>query len=90
MSPTVNIFGQLLLLAVLLAAGGLFAYRVGRLYRLMMAAQPVTLGGDTGIRLRRFVSLVLVQTKMFDRPGIAVAHFLIFWGFIILTSLVIV
>jgi Fe-S oxidoreductase len=85
MSPTVNIFGQLLLLAVLLAAGGLFAYRVGRLYRLMMAAQPVTLGGDTGTRLRRFVSLVLVQTKMFDRPGIAVAHFLIFWGFVILT-----
>ena len=29
--------------------------------------------------------MVLGQSKMFEKPAIGVAHFLIFWGFIILT-----
>ncbi len=85
MSPTVNLFGQLLLLTVLLAAGGVFAYRIWRLYQPLLAAQPTTRRGDEGTRLRRVATMVLGQSKMFERPAIGIAHFLIFWGFIILT-----
>lgn len=85
MSPTVNIFGQLLLLAVLLAAGGFFFYRVWRLYQPLLAAQPTVRRGDTGTRVRRVATMVFGQSKMFERPVIGVAHFLIFWGFLILT-----
>src|SRR4051812_29435421 len=85
MSPTVNIVGQLLLLAVLLAAGGFFFYRVWRLYQPLRAAQPTVRRGDEGTRIRRVATMVLGQGKMFERPAIGVAHFLIFWGFIILT-----
>jgi hypothetical protein len=83
--PTGNIAGQLLLLAVLLAAGGAFLYRVWRLYRPLLAAQPTVRRGDEGTRVRRVLTMVLGQSKLFERPVIGVAHFLIFWGFIILT-----
>lgn len=85
MSPTVNSVGQLLLLAVLLAAGGVFLYRVWRLYQPLLTAQPTLRRGDEGTRARRVLTMVLGQSKMFERPAIGVAHFLIFWGFIILT-----
>ncbi len=85
MSPTVNLFGQVLLLLVLLAAGGFCAYRVWRLYQPLLAAQPIVRRGAPGVQLRRVATMVLAQSKMFDRPAIGVAHFLIFWGFIVLT-----
>jgi Fe-S oxidoreductase len=85
MAPTVNIAGQLFLLAVLLAAGGVFLYQIWRLYRPLLAAQPTVRRGDEGTRVRRVLTMVLGQSKLFERPVIGVAHFLIFWGFIILT-----
>jgi len=86
MAPTVNIIGQLLLLAVLAGAFGTFFWRVNQLYRLAIAGAPTTgWRGQEGTRVRRFAKMVLAQTKMFERPGIGIAHFAIFWGFIILT-----
>lgn len=85
MSPTINIAGQLLLLALIIGAGALFAVRTARLYRIMMAGAPTTRRGDEGTRLRRFATMVLGQSKMFEKPAIGVAHFLIFWGFLLLT-----
>ena len=85
MSPTVNIFGQVLLLLVLLGAGALFSYRIWQLYQPLLAAQPTVRRGDEGSSIRRMLTMVLGQAKMFERPAIGVAHFLIFWGFIILT-----
>ena len=86
MSPTVNIVGQLLLLAVLIGAFGTFFWRMRQLYRLAIAGAPTTdWQGNEGARLRRFAKMVLAQTKMFEKPGIGIAHFLIFWGFIVLT-----
>ncbi len=85
MSPTVNIYGQVLLFLVLLAAGAFFAYRVWRLYLPLRAAQPVVRRGEVGTQVARVGKMVFGQSKMFDRPAIGVAHFLIFWGFLILT-----
>lgn len=85
MSPTVNIFGQILLLLVLLGAGGLFSYRLWRLYQPLLAARPTVRRGDEGTGIRHAVTMVLGQSKMFERPAIGAAHFLIFWGFLILT-----
>ena len=85
MSPTVNVFGQVLLFLVLLVAGGFFGYRVWRLYQPLLAARPVVRRGATGTQLRRVATMVLGQSKLFERPAIGVAHFLIFWGFIVLT-----
>ncbi|MFN8536408.1 MAG: hypothetical protein U0232_02885 [Thermomicrobiales bacterium] len=85
MSPTVNIVGQLLLLLVLGGAFGTFFWRLNQLYRLAIAGATTTVPGDQATRLRRFGKMVLAQTKMFERPGIGLAHFLIFWGFIVLT-----
>lgn len=85
MSPTVNIVGQLLLVAILVGAFGVFFWRCNQLYRLAIAGAPTTVPADQGTRLARFAKMVLAQTKMFERPGIGLAHFLIFWGFIILT-----
>src|SRR5689334_25418964 len=85
MSPTVNIVGQLLLLLVLVGAFGTFFWRLNQLYRIAISGAPTTVPGDQGTRVRRFGKMVLAQTKMFERPGIGLAHFLIFWGFIVLT-----
>lgn len=86
MSPTVNIIGQLLLLVVLGGAFGIFFWRLNALYRLAVAGAPTTgTRGDEKTRLVRFARMVLAQTKMFEKPGIGIAHFLIFWGFIVLT-----
>ena len=85
MSPTVNIVGQLLLVVVLVGAFGTFFWRLNQLYRLAIAGAPTTVSGDQGTRIARFAKMVLAQTKMFEKPGIGLAHFLIFWGFLILT-----
>ena len=85
MSPTVNIVGQLVLVAILAGAFGVFFWRLNQLYRLAIAGAPTTVPADQGTRLVRFAKMVLAQTKMFEKPGIGLAHFLIFWGFLILT-----
>ncbi len=85
MSPTGNIIGQLVLLALVVLAFGYFFWRVGQLYQLMRTGAPDDRSGDHAVRLRRFAAMVLANNKLFDRPGIGLAHFLIFWGFIIIT-----
>jgi Fe-S oxidoreductase len=84
-SPTVNIVGQLVMLALIVGAFGLFGWRAARLYRLMRSGAPESRRGDEGTRVRRVVTMVLGQSKMLERPAIGLAHFLIFWGFTLLT-----
>jgi Fe-S oxidoreductase len=86
MAPTGSILGQLLLLALIAGAFGLFGWRLARLYRLVRAGAPEDRRGAAWPRLRRVAALVLGQTKLFEQPGIGLAHFVIFWGFIILTA----
>lgn len=85
MAATGGILGQLLLLAALALAAGVFTWRTARLYRLLRAGAPAVRHGDVGVRLGRVFRMVLAQDKLFEQPAIGLAHFLIFWGFIILT-----
>lgn len=81
MSPTGGLLGQLVILALIVAALGVAAWRTWRLARLLFAAAPESRGGDVAIRAKRFAKMILLQSKMFEKPGIGIAHFFIFWGF---------
>lgn len=85
MAPTGSILGQLLLLTLIAGAVALFGWRMARLYQLVRAGAPEDRRGALWPRLRRMAALVLGQTKLFEQPGIGLAHFVIFWGFMILT-----
>lgn len=85
MSPTGGLLGQVVILVLILGALGLGAWRTSRLYTLLRAGAPETRRGDTGTRVSRFVKMILLQSKMFEKPGIGIAHFFIFWGFNLLT-----
>ncbi|HEX5503391.1 MAG TPA: (Fe-S)-binding protein [Thermomicrobiales bacterium] len=86
MPPTFGLPGQLVVLLLIALAVGLFAWQVYRLYRLMESAKRTQRHGDVATRAGRVGTMVLGQSKMFDKPAIGVAHFLIFWGFILLAA----
>ena len=74
----------LLVLAALVAAGGVFGWRVGRLIRLFRAlkgnARPVT--GRFGARLAVLGREVLLHSRLLRNPVIGAAHLAIFTGFL--------
>jgi Fe-S oxidoreductase len=84
MQPTIGIVGQLLVLALIAVAVGLFAWQIARLYQLLRSGAAAERHGDVGTRAGYVGKLVLGQSRMFAKPAIGVAHFLIFWGFILL------
>ena len=85
MSPTGGLPGRLLLLAVILLAVGFFTWRTVRLVGLVRSGAPDDRTADQAVRVRRFATMVLGHSKLLQKPAIGAAHFLIFWGFIILT-----
>lgn len=70
--------------AGLLAAGLVFAARVGECIRHMRLGRPAGPFGNWPARLWSVVSLVLGQALLFRFPGTGTAHFFIFWGFVLL------
>jgi Fe-S oxidoreductase len=72
--------------AVLLAAvtTTLFWRRMGPLWRSLRAAQPLDRRDHLGDRLWGVAVFVLGQKRLLRWPFSGVAHFLIFWGFVIL------
>jgi hypothetical protein len=82
--PTIGIVGQLLVLALIVVAVGLFAWQIARLYQLLRGGAAAERHGDVGTRVGYVGRMVLGQSRMFAKPAIGVAHFLIFWGFILL------
>ncbi|HEY6538807.1 MAG TPA: hypothetical protein VI138_07210, partial [Candidatus Dormibacteraeota bacterium] len=72
------------LLLLLELTGFLFASRLGPLLRSMEAAQPERRWDHLGARLWGLVVFVLGQRRLLRWPLSGLAHFLIFWGFVIL------
>ena len=64
--------------------GGLFWHRIGPLWRSLRQAQPASRSDRPGARWRGVLVLVLGQKRLLRWPFSGVAHFLIFWGFVIL------
>jgi len=78
-------------LAMTLAAFAVAGRRVLQLYRLMRAGQPVEPGRtrDAGKRLLAVVTEVLGQRKLLKWSVPGVAHFAVFWGFLILGATIV-
>ena len=77
----INSVALVLLVAV---TGALFWHRLGPLWRSLRRAQPAFRSDRQGARWRGVVVLVLGQKRLLRWPFSGVAHFLIFWGFVIL------
>ena len=73
-----------LFLAVLVVFVGLFARRAIYLARLVRHGRPSARFDDMPVRVRREVTGVLGQSKLFLRPVPGVMHLLLFWGFLVL------
>ena len=81
---TGTLISGVLFLAALLVFGGLFARRAWYLWRLVRHGRESARFDDVPVRLRREVSGVLGQSKLFLRPIPGVMHLLLFWGFLVL------
>ena len=83
-SPTGNWIGTLLF--VLLAAGAitLFATRARELVALLVKARPENRTDHMADRIGQFFLVVLGQSGVLRDPIPGIAHFLTFWGFLII------
>src|SRR5215470_12378264 len=78
-------------LAITLLAFALAGRRVLTLYRLARAGQPVEPGrtSDVGTRAWAVIAEVLGQRKLLKWSVPGVAHFAVFWGFVILGATIV-
>lgn len=75
---------RLVVLAALVLSFGLFGYRVYQRFRHMRLGRPVGRFADWGERIRSLLLFVAGQSRLFRFPGTGIAHFFIFWGFLLL------
>ncbi|MBU2445461.1 MAG: 4Fe-4S dicluster domain-containing protein [Bacteroidetes bacterium] len=83
---TINIFGvpgYILLWIITLIAFGLFGNRIIALIKLLLRARPENRFDNIGKRIRYLITFVLGQRRLLHEYVIGVAHFLIFWGFML-------
>ncbi|MCX6898977.1 MAG: (Fe-S)-binding protein [Verrucomicrobia bacterium] len=66
-----------------LGAFGVFGFRAWQLVGLLLKARSENRFDQLGARVMRFVRHVLLQPRLFNEPSIGLAHFLIFWGFVV-------
>ncbi len=69
---------------IFIAAIGFFALTVYKLYRILRLGQPEDRFDQIGRRLRGVATFVFGQRRVVQEPA-GWGHFLIFWGFIIIT-----
>lgn len=71
---------------LLLAAAGiyLFAKNISHIRKNIFLGRPEELSGDSAMRWKNVLLFALGQQKMFRKPGVAVMHFIIYAGFIII------
>lgn len=77
--------GWTILLTIACVAFLLFAARVYRLFRYMQLGTSDDRFGEHRERIRRFITYVLGQGRMFRDTRAGLMHAAIFWGFIIIT-----
>ena len=83
-SPTANWIGTLLFVLLALGAITLFATRARELIVLLVKARPENRTDHLGDRIGQFFLVVLGQSGVLRDPLPGIAHFLTFWGFIII------
>jgi len=69
---------------IFFAALGFFSFTVYKLYRILRLGQPEDRFDQIGRRLRGVATFVFGQRRVIQEPA-GWGHFLIFWGFIIIT-----
>lgn len=62
---------------------GIFGRRVWQIVGRMLQARPENRFDQLGKRVGNVVRHVLQQKRLFNEPSIGLAHFLIFWGFVL-------
>jgi len=78
---------NVIFLAVVALAVGLFSYNVQRLVHYMRTIGHAENRTDhTLVRLRNLLTIGLAQTKILRDPGAGVLHAAVFWGFLVLTA----
>jgi heterodisulfide reductase subunit C len=75
---------QIIFLALTGFAVWLFTKNITRIRKNIFLGKPEEFKGDSKLRWRNVVLLALGQRKMFSKPFVAVMHFIIYAGFIII------
>ncbi|MBS1661687.1 MAG: (Fe-S)-binding protein [Bacteroidetes bacterium] len=75
---------QILFVLVAAAAIGLFAKKIGRIRRNILLGKDEDYTDNPGLRWKNLLLLAFGQKKMFRNPLVAVFHFVIYAGFIII------
>lgn len=75
--------GIVLLWLLTILAFGAFGWRMHRLIRRWRQARAEMRWDQPARRLRHTFKQVLLQPRMFEERAIGLAHFLIFWGFVV-------
>ncbi len=75
---------QIAFIALLGIAGFLFAKKIGQIRRNILLGRKEDLNDQPSVRMRNLLLLALGQKKMFKNPLVALMHFIIYAGFIII------
>jgi len=78
------LFQQIAFILVLALAVSLFVKKIRRIRRNILLGKDEDYSGDTGRRWKNVLLLAFGQKKMFRNPLVAVMHFVIYAGFIII------
>lgn len=79
-----NWLPQILFVLVSIAAIGLFARNAARIRRNILLGQKEDLSDKPGLRWKNVLLLAFGQKKMFKNPLVALLHFVVYAGFIII------
>ncbi|QGW28601.1 (Fe-S)-binding protein [Phnomibacter ginsenosidimutans] len=75
---------QALFVAIVGAAVWLFSRKIGNIRRVILMGKDETIETDRNKRMSNLVLLALGQKKMFKNPLVAIMHFVLYVGFIII------
>lgn len=76
--------GNFLFLILFLAANAFFFLTVYKLYQILLLGQPEDRFDKYGERIKSVLSFVFGQKRVLREPS-GIGHFLIFWGFVVIT-----